>query len=268
VKQGRILPVLVVAAAVGLYVPRLWLPEAASSSGGAGPSWMLLVGAFAKLACLVGGAVFSALAARQLEPGSLARRAWGLLSLGLGGFSLGQAGLMAYQLVLQREAPLPSAGDAGFLLGYALMIPALIGFVRVYLSSGLPVGSARGHAVVAALALAAALVVGTLLLAPVARADVALGEKALNIAYPTLDFLALVPCLVLVRMAWALRGGEIARVWASLLAGFVLMAAGDILFAYFSSIKNERLGPLVDLTLLLGYFFAAWGAVRQRQLAA
>ena len=46
------------------------------------------------------------------------------------------------------------------------------------------------------------------------------------------------------------------------------MAAGDVLFAYFSSIGAKRLESLVDLTLLLGYYFAAVGASRQRRLVA
>lgn len=266
-KRSRLWPLAAVIVACASYLPKVWLPRAALYTALLTPPRLLLAGSVAKLLCLVTGAALSGLVARALERGNPARRAWGLLALGLGGFSLGQVGLMTYQLVLRREPPLPSLADAAFLAGYAAMIAALGGFVRAYLASGLPVGRGRSHALVAAAAALVLTAIGVVLLLPVVRADVAPAERALNVAYPVLDFLALLPCVVLVRMAWTLRGGHIARVWTSLLSGFCFMAAGDVLFSYFSSIGAKHLEPLVDLTLLLGYFFVAWGAGRQRELA-
>ena len=81
-----------------------------------------------------------------------------------------------------------------------------------------------------------------------------------------LDFVALVPALVLVRVTIAFRGGGVWRVWAALLLGWILMAAGDVLFAYLSTAELPKLVPFVDLTLLLGYLFAALGTMLQVEL--
>lgn len=267
-KRSRAWPVAVVLLALAVFVPKVWLAGSAFYTVTLSPLRLLVAVGIAKLASLVTGAVLAGLVARASGAGNPARRAWGLLALGLSGFSLGQAGLMAYQLVLGREAPLPSIGDAGFLAGYGAMILALVGFVRAHMASGLPVGRPRGHVLFAGVAALVLVAVGAPLLMPIASAPAPPAERALNMAYPVLDLVALVPCVVLVRMAWKLRGGQIARVWTSLLAGFGAMAAGDILFAYFSSIQAKRLEPLVDLTLFLGYFFVAWGAGRQRELSA
>jgi hypothetical protein len=216
-----------------------------------------------KLACLATGAFFGVRVASRLERGNAARSAWLLLGLWLACFAVGQSALMTYTLILDREAPLPSLGDAGFLAGYALMLIAAARFVIVYRATGLPVGSAREHGAIAAVA---ALILGVAaypLLVPIARAPVPLGERAINLAYPILDLAALVPTLVLLRISSAFRGGKVWAVWAFLLSGFVLMTCGDILFAYFSSAKIKTFGPVVDLMFVLGYLFAASGTVAQ-----
>ncbi len=107
---------------------------------------------------------------------------------------------------------------------------------------------------------------GVPLLRPIATASAPLAERAINVAYPVLDFVALVPALVLVRVTIAFRGGGVWRVWAALLLGWIFMAAGDVSFAYLSTAEHPKLVPFVDLTLLLGYLFAAFGTMLQVEL--
>ncbi len=47
----------------------------------------------------------------------------------------------------------------------------------------------------------------------------------LNVGYPTLDFVLLAMSSILVRIAWALRGGSMARSWVFLCAGFTAVGA-------------------------------------------
>jgi hypothetical protein len=261
----RRLAPLVVAFGLLLYLPRLALGD------GILPAFLPvarleLVGGLVKLASLVAGAVFGLRAAGRLEVGNPARLGWRLVGAWLGAFAVGQAGLMTYSEVLGRPPPLPSIADAGFLVGYLLMIAATARFAAIYRGSGFPVGSGRQHlaiAVGAALVFAAA---GAPLLAPIARAPVPAAERAINLAYPVLDFAALVPTLVMIRITRAFRGGKVWTVWAALLAGFGFMAVGDIAFAYFASAKMNDLAALVDLMFLLGYFFAACGTMLQHEL--
>ena len=244
------------------YLTRAIFP-AAVPLGAHTVEWM---GCLLKFACLALGGVYGLRAAARLEAANPARSAWRWLGLGLCAFALGQAILSFYQLALHRTPPLPSVGDAPFVAGYAWMIAATVRFVRVYFASGFPMGSARGHALLAAGAAIAFAIVGFPLLRPIATATAPLAERAINVAYPTLDFIALVPAMLLVRITLALRGGGVARVWGALLLGWVFMAAGDISFAYLTSAGHDSLVPYVDLTLLLGYLFTALGTMLQLEL--
>jgi hypothetical protein len=258
----RVAPV-VVTIVCAVYVPRL-LPQSAELSERLLPTSVVdTVGPLVRLACLAVAAVFGLRSAARLERDNPARGPWFLLGAWLALFTLGQVGLVYYPLVARAPAPLPSIADAAFLLGYALLIAASVRFVFVYRASGFPVGSAREHLGIAAGAAAAMAVVGYPLLAPIARAPVPLGERLINIAYPILDLIALVPALVMLRIARAFRGGKVWAIWGSLLAGCALMAVGDILFAFFSSAKVTAFGPGVDMMLLLGYFAAACGTMLQ-----
>ena len=83
-----------------------------------------------------------------------------------------------------------------------------------------------------------------------------------------LDLALVVPVVLLVRMTMALRGGAVARVWTSVLAGFAFLCAGDILFAYLSALGRVGLDPFVHATYILAYGLVADGARRQRALLA
>jgi hypothetical protein len=258
----------VVALAALLYLPRLTAAGAALSERVASPRSLDAIGSFIKLGSLLAGAWFGARCAARLERDNPARRSWLALGVWLFLFGIGQAVLMFYPMALDAEPPLPSAGDVAFLLGYAVLIGAVVRFIQVYRASGFPVGTAREHLGIAGGAAVAFALAGVPILAPIARAPVPLAERSINVAYPVLDFVALAATLVLLRIALAFRGGKVWTTWAAILAGFALMAAGDIAFAYLSSIKVTSLGPLVDLTLLLGYFAAACGTMLEHEMLA
>ena len=76
----------------------------------------------------------------------------------------------------------------------------------------------------------------------------------------------LVPVFILLRIAIRFRGGEVWKVWAGLLAGFLLMCVGDILFAYFTAMGREGLDPLIHVMYILSYAALARGALGQYQL--
>jgi hypothetical protein len=232
-----------------------------------GPRAILAIGTFGKLLFLV---VATAVAARNVgkfEPGTPTRTAWRLLSLGFGALMVGQALIAVYQFALgMAEVPFPSVVDIFFLLSYPLMIAALLQFLRAYTTSGFPIGPASERVWLAAVVTVLCALIGYPILKPVVTTPAAPLETLLNVIYPVLDFLLLVPTALLIRISLRFRGGAVWKVWATLLGGLVFLCAADALFAWFSQLDRTGLVDLVDLTYLLSYGFFALGVLYQRQL--
>ena len=93
-------------------------------------------------------------------------------------------------------------------------------------------------------------------------------ETLLNVLYPVLDFLLLIPTVLLIRIGLRFRGGAVWKVWVRLLGGFLLLCAADTLFAYYSQFDWVELVDLVDATYLLAYGFLCLGVLYQRDLLA
>jgi hypothetical protein len=223
------------------------------------------LGSILKLAALGMGAFAAGRSAVRLSRENPARVAWWMLSAFLAAFFLGQVVLSTYE-ALHVVAPLPSVGDAFFLLGYALMIAALVRFVLVYRASGFPLGHRLEHAALSAGAAAVFAALCVPFLSPIVHSSDPQGARFINVAYPALDFAALVPTLVLVRITWALRGGRVGSVWAMLLVGLVFASGGDIVFAYATSGGDTSLEPLIHPLLIASYVLLAFGAALQDAL--
>jgi len=206
--------------------------------------------------------------ARHFEAGNPARRAWWLLSASLAGFWIGEAVEGSYT-VRGLESPFPSVADAFFLLAYPAIVAALFLFLRAYRLSGYgEVGATAG--LVAATIVAA---LGLPLLVPILRAPLPALERLVSGAYGVIDLVALVPLLLLLRLTWALRGGSVWQVWASLLFGFLLTFVGDVLVAYWliagtqgGDSKAETLDLVSSVVFTLSYLAIARGTLHQRAL--
>ncbi len=261
----RLLVIFAVVACM-LHVPGVFWPGAFLYTDASASHAIKLIGFFAMLGPLVTGAVYAIGAARRLEPGNRARPAWTLLSGWLACFALGEALLGVYPHVLGVALPVPSPGDGFFLAGYALLVLGLVSFVRVYMTSGLPLGRPLEPLLIGLVAAVVFAVIGFRVLSPVANTHHAAGESLVTLAYPVLDFVVLVPTTVLVRLTFRFQGGRVWRVWGSILAGFVSLAAADILFAYFDLAGMSWLDPLETVGFIAGYTLAALGAARQYAL--
>jgi hypothetical protein len=268
VKARRLDRILILLCALTLlaFLPKVAWPGAGVYRDVLTERVLLNLGGVIKLAFLAVATRFALLAARRLEPGNPARLPWMLLALGIGAFLAGQCVLGVYQLVLQLPSPFPSAADVLFLGAYPLLIAALLAFVRAYREAGYPVGTRGDHLLTAGLGAALLAWPTWALVRPILAAAAPPLERALNAAYPLLDVLVLLPILVLLRITSRFRGGQVARVFASLLAGILFLCAGDVLFAYFSVLGRKELDPLVDATFVLSYFFLAHGALGQYRL--
>ncbi len=251
---------------VALYLGQLWARESWLYGHVLTERVVRAAGALAKVAPLLVGCVFAARCVRRYDAGTAIRRAWLAMSVWLGAFALGQAILSAYTFVLRREAPIPSIADLAYLVGYVAVTAALLLFIAAYRASGFPVGRLREHLAIGLVACAVFGAIGERLLLPVALSATPLAERLVNVGYPLLDLVLLVPTLVLLRITLHFRGGRVWTVWAAILAGIVFFTFGDILFADVSPAAQARLGPLVDLCFALGFLFSGYGAVLQHEL--
>ena len=219
-------------------------------------------GSVLKLSLLAASAVWSFLARDRLEPGHPARRCWGLLSLSFAGLFSGQLSLAPSQLAYGTEA-FPSPADVFYLAGTVLLVVAIARFLRVHRQAEL-VPDPHFHRALVSFAVVA-LVVAVPVLWPIALAPAPPLERAINVAYPALDLVALVPLAMLLRLTRRM-GGTVGRVWSFLLAGCVAFATADVLFASFSDPALHPVDPVLHASYVLSYGLWATGTRLQLDL--
>lgn len=257
---------LVGVASVAAFVPKLFWRESALYQDFLTEEVLAYAGSIVKLVFLFLSGLFAVRSALRLEEGNPARRPWALLGGGFLSFFLGQAILGFHVMVLRQPSPFPSWGDVFFVAAYPLLIGALVEFIRAYRAVGLAVGTVAEHAGLAVAAVAVLGVVDFMLLGPILASPAPVLERYLNAAYPTLDFALLVPIMVLIRITSRFQGGRVAFVWTMLLTGCICLCAGDIAFAYFSTMGKQGLDPLADVLFVLAYLFIARGTMAQHEL--
>jgi hypothetical protein len=254
------------AATLILLARTLW-PAAGVFSGGLLSETVLLwVSALGKVPFLFLGALYAWRNTRRFEPGNPARLGWVLLSWGLLSFLLAQSVLCFYELFRGDAVPFPSVGDVFFLLGYPLLTAALFAFLRSYAAAGFPVGGAGERWALAAGTIVACALIGIPVLRPIVATPAPGLEKFLNLAYPILDFILLVPTVLLLRIAFRFRGGVVWKTWIALLGGFLFNFGGDALFAYLQALGETRFHYLVDILYILAFGLIARGVLYQHEL--
>ena len=254
-----------VAATVAFFAGQAAAPESALYSRLLSARAIGWIGALPKatflaLAAVVGWRVGGRFGARNPSA-----TAWRFYGVALGMLFLGQA-VLTWYMARGAGTVFPSIGDLFFVAGSLLLVGALVAFLRAYAASGFPLAPAGQLWTVGVVAtlLGAAVVVP--LLRPLLAAAAPPLEKALNVAYPTLDFLMLVPAALLLWMGLRFRGGHVARVATALVAGVLFTTVADVLFGYFSSLDRVDLGAAVDALYLLAYGCLAAAPLYQSEL--
>lgn len=215
---------------------------------------------------LLGAAVWLSLKnAGAMGSGTPIGRAWRFFGLGIASFLVAELGEAFYQFVLGILNPFPSVLDVFYVAGYPLLVVGLVGFVRAYAAVGYRMGSLGGGALLTLILVAGGLVLVWPVLAGIEGPTPFL-EKALAAAYPLLDIALLVAVALLVRGAWHFGGGRAWEVWALILAGLIVMIAGDFRYAYFAAGGEERVDPYSEMLFVVSYALLARGALRQRDL--
>lgn len=239
-----------------------WILLAPSTAPLTGDGELLTVTALTKSALLLTAAVFATLTASGFGKKSPTFSGWTLFAIALWGYAAGQLSLAYYQLVERIATPFPSLADLFFVPGTALLIVALIVLLRAYLASDLFGLRFADLAPVLAGSLVLAAVAGWLLLGPIDASSGITLTWVLGAFYPISDIVLLVPTVLLLRLAWRLRGGRVWAVWGSLAAGFLLFMFGDVCFVFMDA-GHEELGPAVDWLYIASYAAVARAAVVQ-----
>jgi hypothetical protein len=264
--RASLLFAICIAALAALLLPKLWFADTALYQQQLTPRVLLAITCIAKLCFLLTATVMAWRVAGGFGRANSAGRNWRLMALGFGSSFVAQSILGRYQVLLGEHSPYPSAADPFFVVGMILLAVALLGFLGTYVRSDLPLTNRREVLLLCVAAVLPLIGLAAWLLRPVLASPAPLVEQALNVTYPVLDCLLLVPTLVLARVTSRLRGGQLHRVWTVLLAGFLCTAAGDVAFAYFSTLGVQRLDPLVDFLYGASYALWAWGATLQLQV--
>lgn len=213
------------------------------------------------IASVTGFMIFS-----RLDSGDPQRRPWVLMAVGLLLYAGGQLVLAIYQVFLHVRIPFPSVGDPLFVVSYPLIIGALFWFCLISIRSGLPLGKPLvfwSPAFIVLLIFAAG---AYHLLAPIVGSGDPAIEIALNIFYPVSSFIALAPCLVMLRTGLKFRGGRLLLVWLPMSLGFAAVLISDILFAYLVTVKIAWVEHLVDFLYISGYALIPIGTLSQANL--
>jgi hypothetical protein len=219
-----------------------------------------------KLIGLVIALITAFLAYSRLDSGDPQRRPWLLMAGGLLLYAGGQSVLAVYQVLLGVRIPFPSIGDPLFVLSYPLIVGALFWFCVISIRSGLPLGKPLVFWSPAFIVLILFVAGSHSLLSPIAAADDPGLEIALNVFYPVASFIALAPCLVMLRTGLKFRGGRLLLVWLPMTLGFAAVLVSDILFAYLVTAEMAWIEPGVDFLYTSGYALIPIGTLSQANL--
>jgi diguanylate cyclase (GGDEF)-like protein len=204
--------------------------------------------------------VAAAIAARRA--GGTQRVAWAWIALGTGAWAAGQAVWTAYELLLSREVPFPSAADAGFLLS---PVATAVGLLAWLARGRRAAGGIRD--VLDGLIIAGSLLVlswVTALGAVYVAGGPDLLAFTLAMSYPIGDILT----ATLALLAVARSGGRSRGPLLVLAAGLGALAAADSAYVYLVTVGSYATGNLISSGWVTGFLLitaAAGTAAGQRE---
>lgn len=220
---------------------------------------IVLFGNLAKIFSLFVCGISLTLTQNKFKPGDTPEKAWNYLAGGMWTWFFAQV-IFGYFKLVTHTSPYPSLADVMFAVGYVPLLAGMILLIKNFKSTGLPMGSAKSYAIQGVvLLLVYGIIFKTLLWGLLTNPGDAFTLKALNVGYPTLDFALLAMSSILVRIAWALRGGSLAQSWIFLCAGFSVLGVADIYFAY-----NAL--PFLDILYFSSYFMVGLAGYYQLRM--
>ena len=168
---------------------------------------------------------------RQIKSGSQNQLLWLGLTIGWAMWTIAEL-WWAIASLIDQEVPYPSGADFFWLAGYIPMYFALWGRLRLLPKT---INSAQRTA----LWVLSLVIVGFstlfILLPIILQSDPsAIAESIISIIYPLADTILII---LVLRLLFSYQQGMYGQAWQWVASGFILMALGDLLFAYASTIN-------------------------------
>lgn len=190
------------------------------------------------------------------------RSAWLSITIGLWIWVIAQFLESGCDLVL-KTISYGTIADAFWFVGYFPMTVGVWRLVQSYRKTGLPLGSRTSYiAQIAALTVLFGLVFYNYILGQVLDPDRPVLIKFLDVSYPGMDFVLVCLTSVLIRFAWLMRGGALARSWILLCLGFTLVGVADLWLSYSTEFESAFY-RLDDLVYFSSYFIIALAGMYQ-----
>ncbi len=183
--------------------------------------------------------------------------AWTLLSIGVGAWAAGQLGWTIYEVGFGITPPSPSELDVLFLSSPLLIVVGLLAMVRTPAGH---ISHLRGAVEALFIAAGVFLLSWSLIGHAILSSDASLLNRTVNLAYPTLDAVALAAVLFV-----AVRRSKDPPAGLGLLAlGIAAVAVSDSGFLYLSTVVNEIPGATVlDSGWVAGFLLIALAAMQR-----
>ena len=195
------------------------------------------------------------------------KAAWLLLMMGVSLYFLGEFTYGYYEIMATIKAPFPSLADgfrlAGYVFLYAGLVYLLLGFKR----AGILFGSWKEFVCIGALLGILFCLLSLVLFIPIITSQTLSSiQKFLNLAYPLGDLMLIFLVLILLRVTTSLGEGAFSLPWKYMIAGFILMGTGDILFSYYTWLGKSNTATYLNLGRNAGYLLLAMSATSQRKI--
>ncbi len=195
------------------------------------------------------------------------KAAWLMLFIGTLLHFLGETTYGYYEVIAGLEDPFPSLADGFWLSGYLFLYGGIAYLIIGFRRAGFALGSWKEFTSIAVLTGIIFCLVTLELFIPVIKSqEVSSLEKFLNIAYPIGDLVLIFLIFILMHFTALLGKGVFSKPWKYIVAGYVFMSVGDILFSYYTWLEIYKLGSYIDLWRNAGYLLIAMGAVCQRKV--
>ena len=239
-----------------LVVPLAFLdPESSTYIQAA--AWSLRLASITKLFFVGLLVMLSSRITNRLSREDALRRPWMIWSAAFLLYFVAQSVLSYYQVLRSVSTPFPSLADAFFVPAMLFLILGAFALLEALARSGMPIDHKMDVGVVGGSTFLVIGLLGYFLLRPILAGGSEGLELLLSLFYPVSDFFLLVPSVILLRIAWKMRGGVIGRIWGSLFLGVAALSVGDIAFAYLSAASGRWLEVLADLMFLWAYILLA-----------
>lgn len=215
--------------------------------------------------------VFSALLAlvavsqllRLYERGDAPRRIWALIWLGLLLRLGGEISYFVLESVMKIEVPYPSIADYFWLASYIPMLAAMVLLVWGYRKLHLTFRKWSLVVVIPLILIILVLITIFVALPIVTNADAPLADKVFNPAYMYLDFLIIVPALLI---TFAFSKARQGKPWQLISYAFMFFAVFDTVAAYLYANDLYSTGNYINLMWVSGYVMIAIAAAYQMYL--